>query len=129
MLKAIQRRYQNLYLDSARQIQYEIFLGLNLEKHLPSLNYLKDQNNNYILENLEINKNFLFSNENLECVSTYPAFCLKSMVGLFSNEIISNDIILNNDHFSWVIPFEYDNCEVIRMNNVFIINIFSYLFI
>lgn len=34
---AIQRRYQNLYLDGARQAQYEMLLGLNISTHFPFL--------------------------------------------------------------------------------------------
>src|SRR5688500_13604726 len=75
-LQAIQRRYQNLYLDQARQSQYEMLLGLDKDNYFPSM-----------------------VGSTVECVSKYPSWCIKSLPSILSN-VSSADILLqDSDNF------------------------------
>lgn len=86
---AIQRRYQNLYLDQARQSQYEMLLGMNLDKHLPSL-----------------------LGNSVECLSRYPSFSLKNVPCVLSNVKTPELLLQDADNFCWICPSGYDIVEL-----------------
>eukprot|EP01114_Cavostelium_apophysatum_P021693 TRINITY_DN7639_c0_g1_i1.p1 TRINITY_DN7639_c0_g1~~TRINITY_DN7639_c0_g1_i1.p1 ORF type:complete len:1285 (+),score=251.78 TRINITY_DN7639_c0_g1_i1:18-3872(+) len=92
---AIQRRYQNLYMDGARQSQYEMLLGLNKEKYFPG-----------VITNAATN-----TISRPECVSRYPSWCLKSIPSLLSKQS-TTDLLNDADNFVWVCPNEYDITEM-----------------
>lgn len=91
---AIQRRYQNVVKDSTRQLQYNMILGRKLAACFPSLEA---------------------SPSRFECVSSYPAFSLKTVPCLFSDLEPEKWLLadkLTNEPFSWIAP---SGCDVLEL--------------
>ena len=90
-LIAIQRRYQNLYLDAARQAQYEIFLGLYLDKYFEN--------------------SLSLSTSTATCLTHYPCWSLKHIPSILPN--VPTEILLYDmDNYCWISPEEYGIVEL-----------------
>lgn len=77
-------------MDQARQVQYEMFCGLDLTKHLPSL-----------------------SLTNIECVSRHPAAVLKPISSVVSNLVHQPELLLQDSgNFCWICSADLDIVEL-----------------
>ncbi|PRP77728.1 SAC9 protein-like protein [Planoprotostelium fungivorum] len=90
-LVVLQRRYQNLYLDQSRQTQYEMMLGLNIDRYFPSL--------------------YSDRFDPVECVSRFPSWSIKPLPSVVSN-LSAETILRHYKDFSWVCPSGYDTVEL-----------------
>jgi hypothetical protein len=86
----LQRRYQNVLVDSSRQKQLEMFLGMRLYKYIPS-----------VLDNI------------LQVLSRHPTIFLKHMPTMFTSLCSGSDILsFKSRDLMWVSPPVADSMEI-----------------